>query len=1095
MKRLALGVIVTIHLLPMLTQAQNAEQLLSTARIKGGLVVHVGCADGELTTGLQASNGYVVHGLDMDAQQIEAARAHIRTKGLYGPVSVALFNGKHLPYADSLVNLLILQKQENTISAGEIKRVLAPRGVALFQGDSVRTEYPGLELHPAPGLPGWSMYMQPVPGEIDEWTHHLHDAGGNAVAQDRVVGPPRHLQWTAGPLWARSHGWSPSVSAMVSSSGRVFYLCDETLNGVDQSVPDKWFLVARDAFSGVLLWKRPVPQWGSIKLNRTPGSGRVGSNGRFSMPPHVNKRLVAVGDTVYITLGAFAPITALDAATGQIKQTYRGTACADEFICTEGRLIVSINPPAFPTQIISESNTAPAPAPGKHVCALDATTGQTLWKKGPFLPVRTTKRQDPFGRLELAAGQGKAYLLTTHSIEALALDSGDAIWRIERPALPDSAVRKLGFAGMFEYLLSVMVYHDGVVLLGQPEPNTHHTYHTMPGSLYAFGAEDGRLLWQHPYGAWGHCTQPDVFVINGQVWTHVNADTEFGFVWGKGFKAKDSSVVDYRIQALDLKTGAVARELSTKDIFDVGHHHRCYRNRITERFLMSSRRGVEFVDLTTGEQQQHHWVRSGCLLGNLPCNGLLYVTPHPCSCYLEAKLVGFNALAPEQKRMKDEGERMKEEKSRLVKGPAYDKLHTSPFTLHPSKDWPTYRHDAQRSGATSAQVGPQLTLAWQTQIGTRPSSPVIARDKLIVAGVDTHTVHTLDAHDGAKLWSYTADARVDSPPTVHRNLALFGSADGSVTCLRLSDGKLAWRFRAAPQRRLVTAFDQLESAWPVPGSVLMQDGRCWFAAGRSSYLDKGLFVYALDPVTGSAEYEKVVFHGDPDSGKMTPAPDAHSIPGLLNDIPGSDGKNVFIRQLPISPVRDPKGQHLFASGGFLDPTLFNRTAWSCGWAKTVGLMVLGQDVAYGVELYNASNRDTLFEPGSDSFRLVCLPLQAPKGAAKGQQKGRQSKARYARWQQRVPIRITALIRAHKLIFAAGAPDLVDPEDPHGAWEGRKGGVLAAFAAQDGQQLAQYELTAPPVWDGLAAVSGHLYVSLTDGTVLCFTGTAPIARLQ
>ena len=57
---------------------------------------------------------------------------------------------------------------------------------------------------------------------------------------------------------------------------------------------------------------------------------------------------------------------------------------------------------------------------------------------------------------------------------------------------------------------------------------------------------------------------------------------------------------------------------------------------------MALRRGVEFVDLATGENYQNHWVRSGCLLGNLPCNGLLYVAPHSCGCYIEAKLTGFN---------------------------------------------------------------------------------------------------------------------------------------------------------------------------------------------------------------------------------------------------------------------------------------------------------------------------------------------------------------------------------------------------------------------------------------------------------------------
>ncbi len=117
---------------------------------------------------------------------------------------------------------------------------------------------------------------------------------------------------------------------------------------------------------------------------------------------------------------------------------------------------------------------------------------------------------------------------------------------------------------------------------------------------------------------------------------------------GNGWSPLNQSEIAYAIQGLDLKSGQVRKEFSTKDIFNVGHHHRCYRNRSTSQFLMSCRRGVEFVDLASGQNYQDHWVRSGCLFGYLPCNGLLYVTPHPCGCYLNAKLTGFNALAPKQ---------------------------------------------------------------------------------------------------------------------------------------------------------------------------------------------------------------------------------------------------------------------------------------------------------------------------------------------------------------------------------------------------------------------------------------------------------------
>ena len=1064
----------------------QAKEIVEATGVTGGLIVHLGCGDGRLTAELGRGEGRLVHGLDRDPAKVAAARGHIRSLGLYGKVSAEPWAGTALPYADGLVNLVVVSVQ-GQVSSDEIARVLAPRGRALIpSGSSLDNRHLTRDTRSPAGLSGWTLFTKPVPQEIDEWTHHLHDAGGNAVAADRVVGPPRQLQWTAGPRWARSHGYTPSVSAMVSATGRLFAICDETLTCVDDTVPSQWRLVARDAFSGVLLWKRPVPDWGAKALNGLADTGGGVTTGRFTMPPQVGKRLVAVGDTVYVTLGATAPVTALDAATGEVRRVYGETANADEILCTGGRLVVAINPPVKARPAVADRTASPAPPPGKQVCVVDAATGRVLWRRDGFVGVRSGRGQDPFGRLELAAADGQVFVLTQKAIESLELDTGKTLWRIDRPALPDSAVRRLGFAGMYEYLLTVMVVHDGVVLLAQPEPNTHHTYHTMPGSLYAFDAKTGRQMWKHAYGAWGHCTPPDVFVVGDAVWTHVDAPTEYGSVWGNGYRAKDSSKVDYRIQALGLRTGELRKELPAKDIFNVGHHHRCYRNRSTERFLMASRRGVEFVDLATGENFQNHWVRSGCLLGNLPCNGLVYVAPHPCGCYLEAKLTGFNALAPARAGQVASGEVRVEETSRLVTGPAYGAPATRTSNLDTSADWPTYRHDGRRSGATEAAVGAKLTVAWTAAVGARPSGLAVADGKVLVAEVDAHMVHALDAADGTAAWSPTAGARGDSPPTVHQGLALFGSADGRVTCLRATDGALVWQFDAAPRDRRIVAWGRLESPWPVHGSVLVEGGKCWLAAGRSSYLDGGIHLYALDPATGQVTTSETIYHADPKTGKMPPEPNGHAMTGLLNDIPASDGAGVFIRQMKVADCDGPRGPHLFTTGGYLDPSWFNRTLWKAGRAATSGVMVLGKGVAYGVEIYPSRSRETVFKPGARGYRLLCGSLaESALGAGGKQAKARrQPRGPKAIWEQRVPIRIVAMVRAGDTLFVAGSPDLVDPKDPHGAWEGRKGGVLAAFAAADGAKLAEYRLDAPPVWDGMAATRGRLYVSTMDGKVVC-----------
>ena len=110
-----------------------------------------------------------------------------------------------MPYIDNLVNLVVAEDL-GKISMDEVMRVLAPNGVAYIQQEDGQ----------------WSMKTKPWPEKIDEWTHYLHDATGNPVANDLEVGPPRRLQWTGGPKWARHHDHMASLSALVSANGRIF---------------------------------------------------------------------------------------------------------------------------------------------------------------------------------------------------------------------------------------------------------------------------------------------------------------------------------------------------------------------------------------------------------------------------------------------------------------------------------------------------------------------------------------------------------------------------------------------------------------------------------------------------------------------------------------------------------------------------------------------------------------------------------------------------------------------------------------------------------------------------------------------------------
>src|SRR3990172_5827533 len=186
--------------------AEDGAELLKLSGIDGGLIVHLGCSDGTLTAALRAGDQYFVHGLDTDEKNVAAARANIIKQGIYGPVSIDKWDGKNLPYADNLVNLIIAEDEKKPFQ-DEILRVLAPNGVALIRNKGK-----------------WQRIVKPRPREIDEWTHYLHDADGNPVADDTIVGPPQRLQWIGSPRWSRHHDHMASLTSLVSASCRLFYI-------------------------------------------------------------------------------------------------------------------------------------------------------------------------------------------------------------------------------------------------------------------------------------------------------------------------------------------------------------------------------------------------------------------------------------------------------------------------------------------------------------------------------------------------------------------------------------------------------------------------------------------------------------------------------------------------------------------------------------------------------------------------------------------------------------------------------------------------------------------------------------------------------
>ena len=1070
------------------TQEQKrAADILAATGVQGGLIVHLGCGDGTLTAALRANDSYLVHGLDADPKNVAAARKRIASLGLYGKVSVDRLAGTSLPYIDNLVNLLVASGG-GRVASEEIMRVLAPQGVAYIQRDGK-----------------WTKTVKPRPKDIDEWTHYLHDASNNAVSHDTVVGPPRRLQWVGSPRWARHHDHMASMSALVSAGGRLFYIIDEGPTASIQ-LPPQWVLVARDAFNGTVLWKRPMGAWNTHRWPLKSG------------PAQLPRRLVAVGDRVYVTLSLDAPLTALDAATGKTLHTCQGTKPTEEIIEHGGVLFLLVGgaPSKWPEFRQRDAyvwdNTRRANSEwawdekGRRIVAVAADTGRVLWQK----PAKVAP-------LTLGADATRVVFHDGERVICLNRQSGKEAWRSEPVA------RRSPMPVCFGPTL--VLWQDVVLFAGGTR------------QMVALSAKTGKTLWQGKHHRGGHQSPEDLLVVGGLAWS--------GAVAGGG----DSGVFTGR----DVRTGEVKSEFAP-DVKTYWFHHRCYRSKATERYILPSRTGIEFVDPKTKHWEPHHWVRGGCIYGIMPCNGLVYAPPHSCGCYLEAKLYGFNALAPAKR---DEGRGARDEGAmhRLERGPAFSAIANRQSAIGNPADWPTYRHDAARSGCTEAAVPGKLGRAWERKLGGKLSAVVVADGKLFVACIDSHTLHALDAASGEPAWDYTAGGRIDSPPTIHQGTVLFGSADGWVYCLRAADGALAWRLRAGPSEQRHVAFEQVESVWPVHGSVLVQNGVAYCVAGRSMFLDGGLRLLRIDPATGRLLGERVLDDRDPTSGKnLQVHVKGLTMPVALPDVLSSDGKLLYMRSqqfdlegkrgqvAPISVNEQVgEGAHLFSEVGLLDDTWFHRSYWLYGrsvaggyggWFQAARLVPAGRLMVFDDQLAYGYGRRPEYVCNASvlEYRLYAATKQANAEAirrvrrANGliNSRSRRRSGSSSDWKLRrefslaelsavdfkwahdhPSVQARAMVKAGDTLFVAGPPDVMDerksfrlPDDPEmlaklrqqrDALEGRLGGRLWAVSATDGKPLARYKLDTLPVFDGMAAAGGRLYLATTAGKVICLAG--------
>ena len=211
-------------------------------------------------------------------------------------------------------------------------------------------------------------------------------------------------------------------------------------------------------------------------------------------------------------------------------------------------------------------------------------------------------------------------------------------------------------------------------------------------------------------------------------------------------------------------------------------------------------------------------------------------------------------------------------------------------------DWPTYRHDARRSGVTAERIAAPLSSDWAFTAthppvhawGDPQPKPVekvlelprmrfddvfhvAAAGGMVFFGSSSEDkLYALDAGTGRIRWEFFTGGPVRLAPTVAGGRVYVGSDDGKVYCLNAADGRVAWSFSAAPTGRKLLGNGRMISVWPVRTGVVVDDGVAYFGAGV--WPAEGLYLYAVDAATGKLLWKNDTYGA---GGMANLAPQGH----------------------------------------------------------------------------------------------------------------------------------------------------------------------------------------------------------------------------
>ena len=991
------------------SRAVSPQAVVEAVGAGHGICVVVGEGACDLALELAKGTELLIYTQLSQSKDFESACRKVEEAGYYGSRIFVGEGVQKLHLAGNVADVVVALGNGGGFSTEEMLRVVRPAGKVILPDKTV---------------------TKPFPQGVDDWTHPYHGPDNNPQSNDKVVVAPYLTQFMAEPRYA------PLPQVGVASAGRMFKAFGHVAFK-EREEPYLNKLVAFNGYNGSILWQRDLTEGVMIHRNTmiaTPTKLYVGDDKSCKViDTATGKLLDEIVPPVEAAGGTFWKWMALEngvlyAMMGEQEQrdpTKRWKR--DQH--------------GWPWDPISEGWNQPENpwGFGRNVLAIDPDTKKVLWSH---------REQDPIDGRAICMKNGRIYVFRFGTyLACLDAKTGNEVWR----KTPQNASKLFASIGDYQNrqdwrtnwrTTCYVKCSDKALYLAGPSV----------GKLLAVSAEDGNILWEHPYSNFQLILREDaLYGLSGQIDKHPS-------------------------MKFDLMTGKVLAEIAKP-------RRACTRpTGAADAIFFRAEDGSVRLDLASFRPQWISPMRPVCQEGVTVANGLLYWWPSVCDCQLT--LYGITCLGPAGS---FDFTPQVAESQRLVKTSGSEtKAAGLPVS---AGDWPTFRADNACTAATSARVPDKSQLLWQfdPHISTVPglpclSAPVTAGGLVLVAGADG-VVRALDAATGDTRWKARTGGAIRMPPTIWEGRAFVGSGDGWMYAFEAATGRLLWRFRAAPAERLIPVYGTLMSTWPVTTGVLVDNGTAYFAAGIANY--DGTYVYALDARTGAIKWHNST------SGHLDQ--DAHTGVSVQGHLLLHDGKLYLAGGTSVSPaVYDAATGKCLNDGAQLAEC---SSRMPRGWE----LSLLGSQVVacgkpfYGHPAYDvydgtvfnrvfmASMNDTSVAWASDARTQRVMAFRNFDQQGLARKMANPGNRFQVNWGQIAPSGKPAWTaefkKASAMAVCRNAVLLATEKE------------LVALSLTDGAVLWRQPLPKPPApWALAVDGAGRAVVTLTDGKVLCFGGS-------